>query len=124
MYWQSDKPSLDPVRDVLSALTAQGYQVCVLFDANAGYLLEDCYLHDEAFAKRLKLPKEQVKVVPKGQPADPFILNFAAHAKAIVVSRDKFRDWRAEFPYLSEPGRVLSGGYEMDRLSLKPQYDV
>ncbi|NVK14547.1 MAG: hypothetical protein HWE35_10230 [Rhodobacteraceae bacterium] len=118
LYWKDNALSLDPVRDAIHMLKASGYTPCVIFDANAGYLVEDRYVDGPGFARRLGLSRRQAHVVPKGRPADPFILGLARDSSGIVVSRDRFRDWAEDFPAETGPDRVVRGGYRDGRLQL------
>lgn len=118
MHWKNEVPSLDTLREVLGDLTARGLTPGVVFDANAGYLLVNRYLHHQDFAGLLGLPVERVMVVARGAPADPTILTAARNMKARVVSNDQFRDWADNHPEVHEPGHVIRGRYRGDRLVL------
>ncbi len=112
IYWKPDACTLEPVKDVIRQLRRAGYKPHVIFDANAGHLVADRYLDGGAFAKRLGLTEHSAYVVPRGQSADPYILRLAEEQAAIVVSRDKFRQWAAQFPAATQPDRLVSGGYD------------
>lgn len=118
MHWQDEIPSIHTLREVLAHLTAQGFEPGVVFDANAGYLLFDKYLHDGAFSKALNLPTDRVMVVPKGTPADPIILTAARDLGARIVSNDRYRDWARDFPEITAPGHLIEGGYRDGKLWL------
>ncbi len=118
MYWKTGTPSLEPVAEVIAALRAAGYEAGVMFDANAGYLLNGKYMHDEAFERQSGLRRARVTVVPKGMQADPYLLGFAQKTGAAVVSNDRFRDRIDDFPALLAPGRLVRGGYRDGRLWL------
>jgi hypothetical protein len=118
MHWRDNTPAIQPVREVISSLKAQGFTPGVVFDANAGYKLEGRYRNHYKLAKRLGLPHEQVMVVPKGEPADPMILRAARDYGGRVVSQDRFRDWEGDFPELRRPGFRVRGGYEGGKLWL------
>ena len=118
MYWQNGEPHLDPLRSVVQLLKEEGYSPRVLFDANAGYLLSGVYLHDQPLAKLLNISSNHVMVVPKGQPADPLILQLARDSKGVVISNDRFRDWVDDFPEIREKGRLIRGGYRQGQLWL------
>ncbi|WP_420004054.1 NYN domain-containing protein [Arenibacterium sp. LLYu02] len=118
IYWRDEACSLEPVQDAIATLRKAGYLPCVIFDANAGYLVADRYLDGGAFAKRLGLSEQNAHVVPRGQPADPFILQLARESDGIVISRDRFRDWMEAFPQETEPDRVAPGGYRDGVLTL------
>lgn len=111
MHWQGEVPQMATLRDVVRALTDQGYQPGIVFDANAGYKLAGRYMDDKPLARALGLRADQVLVVPKGAPADPVILRVARELGAPVLSNDRFRDWAEEFPEVAEPGHVRRGGY-------------
>lgn len=109
LYWRDETPDIDTVRAVVADLKKRGFVVAVVFDANAGYLVSDVYLDDKAFAKMLKLPEKRVMVVPKGMPADPFVLRVARGANARIVTNDRYRDWLREHPELLRPNLLIKG---------------
>ncbi|WP_439142912.1 NYN domain-containing protein [Planktotalea sp.] len=119
MYWRDQTPRIEPLRDVIRELQAKKYIVGVMFDANAGYLLRNEYLHHRAMSKLVKLPAAQVMVVPKGKPADPFILKAARDYGARIVSNDKFRDWVDDFPEVANGGNLVKGCYRTGVLELE-----
>ncbi|MDK3072477.1 hypothetical protein QO034_05065 [Sedimentitalea sp. JM2-8] len=118
MYWKDGTPRIETVREVLLALSGPDLEVGVMFDANAGYLLFDRYTHDRAFATLLGLPEDNVMVVPKGTPADPYILAAARKLGARIVTNDRFRDWAGDHPEIRRPGHLIRGGYRSGRLWL------
>lgn len=118
MHWKDDTPRLETLREVTDRLTALGFTPGVIFDANAGYKLDGKFQGEKDLARRLGLPRDRVMVVDKGNPADPIILTVARDLGARVVSNDRFRDWVEDFPELSEPDRVIRGGYRDGRLWL------
>lgn len=110
MHWQEGVPSLEPVKGVIAALKGRGVMPGVIFDANAGYRIGSNYLDDRALARLLAVPEDRVLVVPKGTPADPYILAAARDLKARVVTNDRYRDWADRFPEVREPGFLIKGG--------------
>ncbi len=122
MHWQDNTPRIDVVAEVVRLLQDRGYKVGVIFDANAGYRIAGRYLDDGALGNLLDLDRHHVIVVPKGQQADPWLLNFARRTGAVIVSNDRFRDRLAEFPEIAEPGRLVRGGHRDGRpwLDLPP----
>lgn len=118
MHWRDNTPNIEPVKEVIDALRAQGYTPGVVFDANAGYKLEGRYQGHYGLARRLGLPHAQVMVVPKGEPADPMILRAARDYGGRVVSQDRFRDWEDQFPELRRPDFRVPGGYDRGKLWL------
>ncbi|WP_050525592.1 NYN domain-containing protein [Pseudorhodobacter aquimaris] len=111
MYWQGGVPKIEAVKAVVEYLTARGYAPSVMFDANAGYLLADHYMHDGALARQLGLPVSHVMVVPKGVQADPYILAAARDKAAPVVSNDRFRDWAGDYPEVTQPEHCIRGNF-------------
>ena len=118
MHWRDGKPDIATVREVLDLAIALGLRPGVVFDANAGNLLVDEYVGDRSFARFLKLPPDQVMVVPEGTPADPTILATARDLGARVISNDRFGDWVDDFPELTTPGHLIRGGYRNGELWL------
>lgn len=111
MHWKDNTPQLSTLLEVLRALEARGFSPGVVFDANAGYKIAGIYKHDFGFGKVLGLPQDRVMVVNKGEPADPVVLAAAAEHGVRVVSNDRFRDWAADFPEVTDPAHFLRGGY-------------
>jgi hypothetical protein len=111
MHWKDGIPRIETLREVVYHIESLGFLPGVVFDANAGYLISDKYLHDSGFAMILGLPAERVMVVPKGTPADPTILAAARDLGAQVVTNDRFRDWADSYPEVGDPGFLVRGGY-------------
>jgi hypothetical protein len=118
MYWEDGVPRLDTVRQVVQRLVGMGYAPGVMFDANAGYLLTGRYQNDAALGKALRLPMDRVLVVPKGVPADPYILNAARDLKARIVTNDRYRDWVGDYPEVVSAGFLIKGGFRSGALWL------
>ncbi len=119
MYWKGETPRIDPVREVVRHLSRLGYTPGVMFDANAGYLLSGKYRHDSDLGMDLDLPQKRVMVVPKGTPADHYILTAARDLGARIVTNDRFRDWAKDHPEINEPGRLVRGEYREGKLWLE-----
>ena len=111
MHWKGQAPQISTVKAVVESLQALGFGVGVVFDANVGYKIGDRYLDDREMARKLGLPEARVLVVPKGTPADPYLLNAARDLGARVITRDRFRDWAEAHPEVKEPGFLIRGGY-------------
>lgn len=109
-HWNGRVPSLDTVVSVVKALEAKGLTPGVVFDTNAVYKTHDRYQDDAEMARRLGLPADRVLVVPKGTPADLFILQAARELRARVVTNDRYRNWQADFPEVAGPGFLSRGG--------------
>ena len=118
MHWAENKPQLATLRAVIDHLTRLGFTPGVVFDANAGYKIAGSYRHDRALGRLLGLPEDRVMVVAKGTPADPVLLTAARDLGARIVSNDRFRDWTADHPEISEPGHLVRGGFQDGKLWL------
>ncbi len=119
MHWQDNAPALATIRAVVEVLKARGFAPGVIFDANAGYLLFGRYRDDFYLAQRLGLPEAQVLVVPKGEPADRFLLQVARERGLAIVTNDRYRDWREAHPEVGQPGRLIRGGVTGGQVSLE-----
>lgn len=118
MYWHDGTPRIECVQDVVRRLTELGFTPGVMFDANAGYLFAGEYRCEKSISELLHLPVSSVMVVPKGSPADPYILNAARKMGAAVISNDRFRDWAKQFPEVKRPGHLVKGEYRQGQLWL------
>jgi hypothetical protein len=110
MHWEDNTPQIEPVRRVVTALKERGLDPGVVFDANAGWKLAGRYMGERELCQLLDLPQDQVLVVPKGSPADPWLLTTAREFGARIVTNDHFRDWAADHPDISRPGFLVHGG--------------
>ncbi|MBI1220100.1 MAG: hypothetical protein GC186_16305 [Rhodobacteraceae bacterium] len=118
LHWHPTGPRLEAVTAVVAELSRRGFAPVVWFDANAGYLVANRYLGPAPFARLLGLPERQVYVAPKGTPADPLLLHGANLLGARVVTNDRFRDWAAAHPRVTEPGYLIRGRVEGERVVL------
>jgi hypothetical protein len=116
LFWDGGEPSLSIVAKVVNHLAATGWKVGVIFDANVGYRIGTRYLDDADMARRLNLPADRVLVVPKGTPADAYVLRAARDMGARVVSNDRFRDWAKDWPEVTQPGFLIRGGVRDGRV--------
>ncbi len=119
MHWQDNQPKIDPLIRVVGALRAQGFDPGVVFDANAGWKLFGRYLGERELGRLLDLPQDQVLVVPKGSPADPWLLTTAREFGARIVTNDRYRDWATDHPDLTQPGFLVRGGLSGDGVWLE-----
>ncbi|GAA6193023.1 hypothetical protein [Phaeobacter sp. NW0010-22] len=118
LYWKDETPQIKTVREVLTRLKELGFTPGVMFDANAGYLVSGSYQHDHRFSQQLGLPESHVMVVPKGTPADPYILAAARDLGARIVTNDRYRDWEKKHSEIRTPGFLIKGGYRSGKLWL------
>lgn len=121
LYWYNEKPDLMPVRAAISVMQARGFVPGVVFDTHVGAKIGAQDQDDRSLAEQLALPPDRVLVVPRGIPADHCILQVARDLSAPVVTNDQFRDWVADFPEFTQPGRLIRGGYRNGDLWLGAQ---
>lgn len=119
MHWQDNTPRIAPVLKVIGDLQARGFDPGVVFDANAGWKLFGKYINENEFGRMLGLPTDQVLVVPKGTPADPYILATARQFNARIVTNDRYRDWADDHPEVTKPGFLIRGEIQGDAVRLK-----
>lgn len=112
MHWQDGRPALATASAVLAEVQRVGLTPLLWFDANAGYELAGRYMNETALSRAVGLAKEQVRVAPKGTPADPLILRDAVALQTGVVTNDRYRDWAASYSSVAEPGVLLRGRVE------------
>ena len=110
MFWDGNTAKADTLAKVAAHLETQGFRPVIWFDANAGYKLAGRYEGAARLARRIGVARNRVLVAAKGQPADPLVLDGARQLGARVVSNDRFRDWRDEFPEIAAPGHLVGGG--------------
>jgi len=118
LYWQDESPSLGSVSAVLDEVQRAGLTPVVWFDANVGYKVGDSYLNPAELARRLGISRKQVRVAPKGSPADPLLLQEAAKLGTGVVTNDRYRDWVGDFPDVAQPGVLVHGRVEGGAVTL------
>jgi hypothetical protein len=118
LYWKDNTPRIETVREVIRHLSRLGFTPGVVFDANAGYLISGRYQHDASLGRLVGLPEDRVLVVPKGSPADPFILDTARGLGARVVTNDRYRDWAETYPEVRGKGLLIRGAFRPDGLWL------
>jgi hypothetical protein len=120
MRWREGTPDLATLGGVLRLLDAEGLVPVVVFDANAGYLVGDGWMDPAALAERLGLARDRVIVADKGTQADPILLEIAQETGAVIVTKDRFRDWAEDWPLVNEPGRLRRGGWRNGALTPSP----
>ncbi|MEM7269061.1 MAG: hypothetical protein AAF401_07390 [Pseudomonadota bacterium] len=111
MYWRDGTPDPETVVEVMSALKKAGFDPCIVFDANAGYLLFGRHANEAGMSGRLGIVKDHILVAKSGQPADPLILSTARDFDCLIVTNDQFRDWVEAYPEVLENGRLVKGRF-------------
>lgn len=112
MFWEDETPSLSAVTAVVGEVRRAGLTPLVWFDANAGYKLADRYMNPRDLSRAIGVSAKQVRVAPKGSPADPLLLDDAAKLESGVVSNDRYRDWVTRFPEVIRPEVMVRGRVE------------
>jgi hypothetical protein len=116
-YWCGAPPSLRLPVTLLTRLLADGHRARLYFDASARYRLKD----EAELYERLKQHSQHFVEVPSGRTADREMLRRATTSGACIVTRDRYRDHRRRHRKLiDEPGRLLPGNIDNDRLSVAP----
>lgn len=115
LYWRRDEPDLHSVRLVIEKLVAAGLDPVIWFDANVGYLVSGRYMNPYRLSQALRYPESRIYVAPKGTPADPLLIQAATDLNAHIVSNDRFRDWKEQFPQVDQAelflrGEIVKGG--------------
>jgi hypothetical protein len=118
MHWKDNTPDLGTLARVVQLLGDQGFSPVVIFDANAGYLVNGRYRSGPALGRQIGLPGNQATVVPRGTPADPVILARARALGARIVTNDRYRDWADDHPEIASPGHLVRGGLRGPDISL------
>lgn len=119
MHWADGTPKIEAVRAVVDDVAARGFLPLVYFDANVGYKLVGRHVDAAALAGALKLTARQVRVVPSGTPADPWLIEQATALDARVISNDRFQDWRGEYPALRRKGFLIGGTLRGQKVELR-----
>jgi polyhydroxyalkanoate synthesis regulator phasin len=91
-------PRLDNLSLVRAALAERGYQSLVVVDAALRHQLG----HQDAGELDRQIAAQEVVQVPAATDADLWVCTIADHHRAPVVSNDRFDEYSADFPWLSE----------------------
>lgn len=118
MHWADNVPTLDAVASVVADLKQRDLHPRVWFDANVGYKVAGRYLGPGILARRLGLTENQVRLAPRGTPADPLLLEDAQILKARVVTNDRFRDWTESHPQVVDANFLVRGRLQTGKVSL------
>lgn len=120
MHWDDDAgPSLVVLGRALTSLRDSGYRPIVYFDANVGYKIENRHLGEAELARRLRMAPAQIVLSPGGTPADPLLLDHAVRDGLQVVTNDRFRDWREQFPALADRSMLIGGSHAGGKVTLR-----
>ena len=115
-YWCGDPPRLGLPVSLLLALLEQGHPAHLYFDASARYR----FAGDQPAYDRLIRYRHHVTEVASGRRADGVMLQKARASGGIIISRDRFRDYRSRFRRLiDDPARLLGGSVTQDLLHVQ-----
>ncbi|EQB74579.1 MAG: hypothetical protein AMDU4_FER2C00003G0024 [Ferroplasma sp. Type II] len=86
---QKKKAVLNNILEVINKLKAlKASEIITICDANIRYLIDDTEKFNQMVANRTLI------ISPSGIKADTFILDYAREKNCLIVSNDKFRDYR------------------------------
>ncbi len=100
------KPKVANISAVKTALEHQGIATIVIADASLVHSVDDSDQLEEL------IRNQDVRQVPAGTDADYFILKTAEQQNAVVVSNDRYRERRDEFPWIDDrriPVMIVEG---------------
>lgn len=115
-----------PLISLVAALRAEGYRIVCFFDANIYYTLRengDLAKSGQRFSRTalhriFGLAFDEIYVVPSGVQADRFIVESLSHLPiSFAVTNDRFRDFEAEYPVLSND-RLWRKGFKFQNNEL------
>lgn len=118
IHW-SGTPSMKVLKKVLSVIEKRGFAPIVYFDASVGYQIGDRYLGDQALSQMTGVQIDRIRVVDKGVVADEMILTFATEHGLRIVTNDRYRDWRGQFPHAARKGTLVSGQWKSGNPTLR-----
>lgn len=104
----------DPLTKLLAELRQSKYKYTVFFDNNIFRALKERDLISqgqsitECISVIMGEQPENIVVAPKGEEADPYIIEQATRHNAAIISNDAFNDFRIEYPWLESGERLLS----------------
>lgn len=99
-----------PLKQLLAELRLSKYHYHIFFDNTIFRPLkeQDLILKgqsiDDCLVKVLDERSENVTVTPRGEAADPHILEYASSTDAAVVSNDRYNDFEEVYPWLTLEG--------------------
>lgn len=111
------KPKMSNLVAMRRLLRERGYEPIILVDASLRHEVDD---PDQLEAL---LEEQEVRQVPAGTDADYFVLKTAEQQDAPVVSNDRYKDRREQFPWVDErrvPFMIVQGQVQLYEDSLAP----
>lgn len=93
---EGDRAQLANIRAIRDKMLEDGYEPIIVTDAALRHQIDD----EQAFEQMVEAG--EIKQAPAGTDADYFILSFARELDASVVSNDRFKDRRKDFPEVED----------------------
>lgn len=124
IHWTKDH-SIDthPLDVLCRTLRDANVDFLVFFDANIKYLLQEAGLpvtpkdrSTKDLERIFELHTDEISVVPAGSSADDFILQRVHISKGMVISNDRYTDYRDIYPWLGNPERIHRGYVDKGQL--------
>lgn len=104
-------PSIAILLTMLVALRQKEWTFKCFFDNNTYYVLNEAKLNDHArlYVDLCKEFPDNFVEVPTNNRADDYILDYAHSHGTPIISNDRFRDYAATYPWITNPQRRISG---------------
>ncbi len=118
IFSQRNTPRFSNFLTVLLEVARVARNGCSYFDASTWHYLKDAgrFADIQAYLYLLRTYPRYFVEVEAGTQADSTILAVAQRRSALVVSNDKFRDYRDEYPWVETEGCVLPVNRRGDHL--------
>jgi hypothetical protein len=117
LFWHAGQPDPDAPMQVFRTLVARRYAPVIYFDHTIHRYLAQSDL--ERFAGHA-----DTVIVPRGTSADGALLQACENGRFQIVSADRFRAWRCQYPNLRGrwlvTGRIEKGGRASFSKKLRP----
>lgn len=104
------RPKMENIAKMRKVLEDQGYRPIIIADARLKHEIDDPSQYERFEDEGI------IHQAPAGTQADYFILTTAQIENGIVISNDRFKDWRKEFPLVRErriPFMIVDGNIEI-----------
>jgi len=110
LFWRGGQANRTVPLNVVQALRARRFVPRVYFDNSIGRHMTDAEL--DAVAALV-----EVIIAPRGTPADALLLGDCAAGRLQIVSNDRFRTWRGQYPALRNSTLVTGSIGKAGRVS-------
>lgn len=106
------RPKASNITAMRAALERLRYKPIIIVDAALRHDVDDTQQMESLIEKQI------VRQAPAGVPADYFVLRTAQEEGAVIVSDDIYRQYREQFPWITErrlPFMIINGRVELYR---------